>query len=196
MFPARDFSTDPRGGAIRRHHVDPSVINKAIQAAVRRVGLTKRINAHTFRHYLPPTCSSAALTSARFKPCWDITIWPPPGSTPTSCSKAAMALPALLTTSVCDRRCGGRQSASSDAPRFAGSTGCNGPQTATCSFVLVPRGRGSPGADEETVWNRDGRGRTTAFAFCMTPPWGAPLAGSRMVKGSEREKHAQAIMAV
>jgi integron integrase len=50
VFPARDLSTDPRGGAIRRHHVDPSVINKAIKAAVRRVGLTKRISAHTFRH--------------------------------------------------------------------------------------------------------------------------------------------------
>ena len=50
VFPARDLSTDPRGGAIRRHHVDPSVINKAIKAAARRVGLTKRISAHTFRH--------------------------------------------------------------------------------------------------------------------------------------------------
>lgn len=50
VFPARDLSTDPRGGALRRHHVDPSVINKAIKAAVRRVGLTKRISAHTFRH--------------------------------------------------------------------------------------------------------------------------------------------------
>jgi integron integrase len=50
VFPARDLSTDPRGGAIRRHHVDPSVINKAIKAAVRRVGLTKHISAHTFRH--------------------------------------------------------------------------------------------------------------------------------------------------
>jgi integron integrase len=50
VFPARDLSTDPRGGAIRRHHVDPSVINKAIKAAARRLGLTKRISAHTFRH--------------------------------------------------------------------------------------------------------------------------------------------------
>jgi integron integrase len=50
VFQARDLSTDPRGGAIRRHHVDPSVINKAIKAAVRRLGLTKRISAHTFRH--------------------------------------------------------------------------------------------------------------------------------------------------
>lgn len=35
---------------VRRHHVDPSVINKAIKVAVRRAGLTKTISAHTFRH--------------------------------------------------------------------------------------------------------------------------------------------------
>jgi integron integrase len=50
VFPARDLSTDPRTGAIRRHHIDPSVINKAIKVAVGKAGLTKRISAHTFRH--------------------------------------------------------------------------------------------------------------------------------------------------
>ena len=50
LFPAREVSTDPRGGVVRRHHVDPAVVNKAIKAAVRRVGLTKVISAHSFRH--------------------------------------------------------------------------------------------------------------------------------------------------
>jgi integron integrase len=50
VFPARDISVDPRSGVTRRHHVDPSVINKAIKVAVRRAGLTKHISAHTFRH--------------------------------------------------------------------------------------------------------------------------------------------------
>ncbi len=50
VFPARDLSVDPRSGVTRRHHVDPSVINKAIKVAVRRAGLTKTISAHTFRH--------------------------------------------------------------------------------------------------------------------------------------------------
>ena len=50
VFPARNLSVDPRSGLTRRHHVDPGVINKAIKAAVRRAGLTKRISAHTFRH--------------------------------------------------------------------------------------------------------------------------------------------------
>ncbi|MCW7074178.1 MAG: integron integrase [Methanophagales archaeon] len=50
VFPARNLSTDPRSGKIRRHHVDPSVINKAIKIAARKAGLTKRVSAHTFRH--------------------------------------------------------------------------------------------------------------------------------------------------
>jgi integron integrase len=50
VFPARDISLDPRSGVTRRHHVDPTVINKAIKVAVRRAGLTKTISAHTFRH--------------------------------------------------------------------------------------------------------------------------------------------------
>ena len=50
FFPARDVSTDPRSGAVRRHHVDPAVVNKAIKVAACRVGLTKVISAHTFRH--------------------------------------------------------------------------------------------------------------------------------------------------
>ena len=50
VFPARDLSVDPRAGITRRHHGDPSVINKALKVAVRRAGLTQAIGAHTFRH--------------------------------------------------------------------------------------------------------------------------------------------------
>ena len=50
VFPARDLSVDPRSGITRRHHVDPSLINKAIKIAARRAGLNKNISAHTFRH--------------------------------------------------------------------------------------------------------------------------------------------------
>ena len=50
IFPARTLSVDPRSGITQRHHIDPSVVNKAIKVAVRRASLTKRISAHTFRH--------------------------------------------------------------------------------------------------------------------------------------------------
>ncbi len=50
VFPSRNISIDPRSGKTRRHHVDPSVVNKAIKTAARQVGLTKQISSHTFRH--------------------------------------------------------------------------------------------------------------------------------------------------
>jgi len=50
VFPAREVSTDPRTGVVRRHHVEAGVVNKAIKVAVRRAGLTKVISAHSFRH--------------------------------------------------------------------------------------------------------------------------------------------------
>ncbi len=50
LFPARDVSTDPLTGIVRRHHVDPGVVNKAIKVAARRAGQTKVVSAHTFRH--------------------------------------------------------------------------------------------------------------------------------------------------
>ena len=50
VFPARNISVDPRSGGKRRHHVDPSAVNKAIKSAVKKIGLAKRVSAHTFRH--------------------------------------------------------------------------------------------------------------------------------------------------
>ncbi|MFH2045131.1 MAG: integron integrase [Pseudomonadota bacterium] len=50
VFPANALSVDPRSDVTRRHHIDPSVINKAIKSAVRKAHINKRISAHTFRH--------------------------------------------------------------------------------------------------------------------------------------------------
>lgn len=50
VLPARNRSPDPRSGVVRRHHGDPSAINKAIKGAVHRAGLTKAITAHPLRH--------------------------------------------------------------------------------------------------------------------------------------------------
>jgi len=50
VFPAREVAVDPRSGVKRRHHVDPSVINRAIKVAVGRAHLAKNVSAHTFRH--------------------------------------------------------------------------------------------------------------------------------------------------
>ena len=50
VFPSRKLSLDPRSGMPRRHHIDPSVVNKAIKAAAGRLNIRKKISAHTFRH--------------------------------------------------------------------------------------------------------------------------------------------------
>ncbi|ORU90515.1 MAG: integrase [Cycloclasticus sp. symbiont of Poecilosclerida sp. M] len=49
-FPSKKLSKDPRGGAIRRHHVNESNIQKAIRAAKNKVGLSKPTTPHTLRH--------------------------------------------------------------------------------------------------------------------------------------------------
>jgi integrase len=50
VFPASKLSTDPRSGVIRRHHIDPSVVNKAIKSAATKARLKKK-DQHP---HLPP----------------------------------------------------------------------------------------------------------------------------------------------
>jgi len=50
VFPAKSLSEDPRTGEVRRHHVHENSVQKAVQTAVRLVGLTKPVNVHSFRH--------------------------------------------------------------------------------------------------------------------------------------------------
>ncbi len=50
VFPSRNIAIDPRSGIQRRHHIDHSVINKAIKMVISRLGIVKRVSAHTFRH--------------------------------------------------------------------------------------------------------------------------------------------------
>ncbi len=39
-----------KGEGLRRHHIDPSALQRAIKQAVRQAGITKHVTAHTFRH--------------------------------------------------------------------------------------------------------------------------------------------------
>jgi len=50
VFPSNKISRDPRKNVIRRHHMDPSSLDRAIKRAVKLAGVTKRITSHTFRH--------------------------------------------------------------------------------------------------------------------------------------------------
>jgi integron integrase len=50
VFPAAKRSLDPRSGAVRRHHVDEQVLQRAVSLAIRRAGIAKPASCHTFRH--------------------------------------------------------------------------------------------------------------------------------------------------
>jgi len=50
IFPASQRSTDPQTGAIRRHHLDETVLQKAIREAAKLAGNDKQVSPHTFRH--------------------------------------------------------------------------------------------------------------------------------------------------
>jgi integron integrase len=49
IFPAADLAVDPRSGERRRHHLDESVIQKAVKAASRQAGLNRPATPHTLR---------------------------------------------------------------------------------------------------------------------------------------------------
>lgn len=50
VFPAVGFSTDPRSGAVRRHHVDDKRVQRAVKLAASRAEIVKPVSPHTLRH--------------------------------------------------------------------------------------------------------------------------------------------------
>ena len=50
VFPARRRYVEERTRIIRRHHLDPSVVQRAVSVARRATGIAKRVSCHTFRH--------------------------------------------------------------------------------------------------------------------------------------------------
>jgi integron integrase len=50
LFPAARRSPDPRSGQERRHHLDPSALQRAVKNAAKKAGIPKRVSCHTLRH--------------------------------------------------------------------------------------------------------------------------------------------------
>lgn len=50
VFPSERISKDHRSGKIRRHHLNESGLQRAVQSAARSAGLSKPVSPHTFRH--------------------------------------------------------------------------------------------------------------------------------------------------
>lgn len=50
VFPSPNRSTDPRSGAVRRHHVLPESVQKAVKGAAGKAGIVKPCTPHVLRH--------------------------------------------------------------------------------------------------------------------------------------------------
>ena len=50
VFPASVRSTDPISNRIKRHHLDESVLQRAVREAARLAKIDKPVSPHTFRH--------------------------------------------------------------------------------------------------------------------------------------------------
>jgi len=50
LFPSKSLSVDPRSHTVRRHHMHPAALQKAVKTAVLKAGMTKPASVHTLRH--------------------------------------------------------------------------------------------------------------------------------------------------
>jgi integron integrase len=50
VFPSGNRSPDPEDGVVRRHHVHPDTLSRAVGRAALRAGIEKRVSCHTLRH--------------------------------------------------------------------------------------------------------------------------------------------------
>jgi integron integrase len=50
IFPAARCCVERDTGVVRRHHLDASVLQRAVHQAVRDAGIVRRVSCHTFRH--------------------------------------------------------------------------------------------------------------------------------------------------
>jgi len=50
VFPSKNRSADPESGIIRRHHVYPDTLHRAVKHAARAAGIAKPVSCHVLRH--------------------------------------------------------------------------------------------------------------------------------------------------
>jgi integron integrase len=50
VFPSERLSVDPRTRTVRRHHLDPNMLQRHLKQAALQAGIAKRVSCHTLRH--------------------------------------------------------------------------------------------------------------------------------------------------
>jgi integron integrase len=50
VFPAKSLSVDPRSGKVRRHHINETLVQKAVKEAAAGAPINKKVSCHTLRH--------------------------------------------------------------------------------------------------------------------------------------------------
>jgi integron integrase len=50
LLPADNIGRDPRGGELRRHHIDEKRVQRAVRRAAQKAGIDKHVTPHTMRH--------------------------------------------------------------------------------------------------------------------------------------------------
>ena len=50
LFPAADYSKDPRSGKFRRHHISEKSVQRAVKHAVNKSQIVKPATPHSLRH--------------------------------------------------------------------------------------------------------------------------------------------------
>jgi len=91
LFPASHLSRDPVDGALRRHHLDPTTLQKAVRATARQL----QLGVIPCAIPLPPICWRGGRI---FEPCrsnWAILMFEPHKFIPMCCKTAPMGYVAL-----------------------------------------------------------------------------------------------------
>lgn len=78
VFPQRNLTVAAETGELRRYHLHESDFQRALNRAVRKAKIPKRVTAHTFRHSYATHLYRPTMTSAPFRQSWDIPASRPP----------------------------------------------------------------------------------------------------------------------